>query len=111
MDSDKKQNQRSYTKWMCSSFDCCGQRWIRTTEGISQQIYSLPHLATLVFALTFFVMQKYGLFLKLPSVINHFYRCKCKFPSFVTGSSSGAFHSLLVGVYGEQAVYYRDASA
>ena len=27
-----------------------GQRWIRTTEGISQQIYSLPHLATLVFA-------------------------------------------------------------
>ena len=31
----------------------CGQRWIRTTEGVSQQIYSLPHLATLVFALTF----------------------------------------------------------
>ena len=29
----------------------CGRRWIRTTEGISQQIYSLPHLATLVFAL------------------------------------------------------------
>ena len=29
-----------------------GQRWIRTTEGESQQIYSLPHLATLVFALT-----------------------------------------------------------
>ena len=29
-----------------------GQRWIRTTEGVSQQIYSLPHLATLVFALT-----------------------------------------------------------
>ena len=29
----------------------CGQRWIRTTEGVSQQIYSLPHLATLVFAL------------------------------------------------------------
>ena len=30
----------------------CGRRWIRTTEGINQQIYSLPHLATLVFALT-----------------------------------------------------------
>ena len=30
-----------------------GQRWIRTTEGVSQQIYSLPHLATLVFALPF----------------------------------------------------------
>ena len=29
---------------------CCGRRWIRTTEGINQQIYSLPHLATLVFA-------------------------------------------------------------
>ena len=29
----------------------CGQRWIRTTEGESQQIYSLPHLATLEFAL------------------------------------------------------------
>ena len=28
----------------------CGQGWIRTTEGISQQIYSLPHLATLVLA-------------------------------------------------------------
>ena len=27
-----------------------GRRWIRTTEGIRQQIYSLPHLATLVFA-------------------------------------------------------------
>ncbi len=29
-----------------------GQGWIRTTEGVSQQIYSLPHLATLVLALT-----------------------------------------------------------
>ena len=29
----------------------CGQRWIRTTEGERQQIYSLPHLATLEFAL------------------------------------------------------------
>jgi hypothetical protein len=25
-----------------------GQEWIRTTEGISQQIYSLPRLATSV---------------------------------------------------------------
>ena len=31
-----------------------GRRWIRTTEGINQQIYSLPHLATLVFS-RFFV--------------------------------------------------------
>ena len=27
-----------------------GQRWIRTTVGVRQQIYSLPHLATLVSA-------------------------------------------------------------
>ena len=27
-----------------------GRRWIRTTEGENQQIYSLPHLATLVFS-------------------------------------------------------------
>ena len=26
----------------------CGQRWIWTTVGVSQQIYSLPHLTTLV---------------------------------------------------------------
>ena len=35
-----------------------GQRWIRTTEGVSQQIYSLPHLATLVFALIIFSLRK-----------------------------------------------------
>ena len=29
----------------------CGHRWIRTTEGENQQIYSLPHLATLVLTL------------------------------------------------------------
>ncbi len=38
-----------------------GQRWIRTTEGVSQQIYSLPHLATLVFALFAFAMAKVGI--------------------------------------------------
>ena len=26
----------------------CGERWIRTTVGVRQQIYSLPHVATLV---------------------------------------------------------------
>ena len=41
----------------------CGQRWIRTTEGVSQQIYILPHLATLVFAPT---LQK-----ELFSLLNH----------------------------------------
>ena len=33
---------------------CGGQGWIRTTEGVSQQIYSLPHLATLVLAQQYF---------------------------------------------------------
>ena len=36
----------------------CGQRWIRTTEVERQQIYSLPHLATLEFALTLSPFQK-----------------------------------------------------
>ena len=41
---------------LCRSFQVsvlpvkCGQRWIRTTEVERQQIYSLPHLATLEFA-------------------------------------------------------------
>ena len=33
-------------------FKVSGWRWIRTTEGVSQQIYSLPHLATLVSTLS-----------------------------------------------------------
>ena len=41
----------------------CGQRWIRTTEVERQQIYSLPHLATLVFAqLTFKEQQLLSIF-------------------------------------------------
>ena len=50
----------------------CGQRWIRTTEVERQQIYSLPHLATLVFALFAFeilcfsiAMQRYDYLFKL----------------------------------------------
>ena len=31
-----------------STFDKIGQGWIRTSEGVSQQIYSLPRLATSV---------------------------------------------------------------
>ena len=47
----------------------CGQRWIRTTEVERQQIYSLPHLATLEFAQTpfgsfAFAVQRYDYFLK-----------------------------------------------
>ena len=41
-----------YQGWFAFSFSThCGQRWIRTTEVERQQIYSLPHLATLEFAL------------------------------------------------------------
>ena len=50
----------------------CGQRWIRTTEVERQQIYSLPHLATLVFALFAFeevcfsiAVQRYNYLFKL----------------------------------------------
>ena len=32
-----------------------GRRWIRTTEDVRQQIYSLPHLATLVFSQIYFL--------------------------------------------------------
>ena len=43
-----------YQGWFAFSFSTrCGQRWIRTTEVERQQIYSLPHLATLEFALIF----------------------------------------------------------
>ena len=34
-----------------------GKRWIRTTEGKNQQIYSLPHLATLVSSLWLVVLE------------------------------------------------------
>ena len=43
---------------MVSPYGLCGQGWIRTTEGKNQQIYSLPHLATLVLALTIYKNSK-----------------------------------------------------
>ena len=36
-----------------------GKRWIRTTEGVRQQIYSLPHLATLVSSQYFCLRLRY----------------------------------------------------
>ena len=39
------------SRFAFSFSNTCGQRWIRTTEVERQQIYSLPHLATLEFAL------------------------------------------------------------
>ena len=50
------QKQTASERFLMSSSDVCnpdrfhlsGKRWIRTTEGVRQQIYSLPHLATLV---------------------------------------------------------------
>ena len=50
----------------------CGQRWIRTTEVERQQIYSLPHLATLEFAQTpfgSFASAKVRLFFEKASAI------------------------------------------
>ena len=67
------------------SFFVCGQRWIRTTEGVSQQIYSLPHLATLVFAHSLLIhlplqvrfsiaMQRYCFFLNLQMFWRFFFK-------------------------------------
>ena len=42
---DLYKNKQSVKKKILT--DCCWQRWIRTTEDERQQIYSLPHLATL----------------------------------------------------------------
>ena len=49
-------------------------------------------------------MQRYGLFLKLPSVINHFYRSEGKFLSFIAYAAACAGLCLLHRVDGEQAV-------
>ena len=80
----------------------CGQRWIRTTEGVSQQIYSLPHLATLVFALPALYFKcslkcvaKVRLFFLLAREINHFYCCNCTFIPFISQFPSGAVFCLL----------------
>ena len=61
------------TRSVCFSFR--GQRWIRTTEVERQQIYSLPHLATLEFAQTpfgsfAFAIAKVLLFFEKASVIH-----------------------------------------
>ena len=50
-----------------------GQRWIRTTEGVSQQIYSLPHLATLVFALSPFTLSRIPAFFNCVAKIQLFF--------------------------------------
>ena len=71
-----------------------GQRWIRTTEGVSQQIYSLPHLATLVFAHFFASLSsviisfpesdaKVQLFFQFANKIEHFYCGNSTFVAFV----------------------------
>ena len=55
-------------------FSFRGQRWIRTTEVERQQIYSLPHLATLEFAQTpfgSFASAKVVLFSKIANTIRN----------------------------------------
>ena len=57
-------------------FSFCGQRWIRTTEVERQQIYSLPHLATLEFAQTASLSKgtaKVLLFFEIASVLQLFF--------------------------------------
>ena len=44
-----------FRKALATAHKKSGQRWIRTTVGVRQQIYSLPHLATLVSAQVFAV--------------------------------------------------------
>ena len=79
-----------------------GQRWIRTTEGVSQQIYSLPHLATLVFAHSLLIhfpfslveqvcfsiaMQRYGFFLNL-QMFCEFFSLKARFFLFTSSTDA-----------------------
>ena len=66
-------------------FSFRGQRWIRTTEVERQQIYSLPHLATLEFAQTpfgSFVIAKVRLFFEKASAIHEKVDCAADIYSF-----------------------------
>ena len=79
----------------------CGRRWIRTTEGINQQIYSLPHLATLVFALS--RLQSYEVFFYFTISEQHFLLyavckrasdcCTTSYTQALIGSACHAIHS------------------
>ena len=50
-----------------------GKRWIRTTEGVRQQIYSLPHLATLVTSLVLLLSREEFASLVFPGGIGSFH--------------------------------------
>ena len=66
-------------------FSFRGQRWIRTTEVERQQIYSLPHLATLEFAQTpfgSFASAKVRLFFEKASAIHEKVDCAADISSF-----------------------------
>ena len=72
--------QKKETRSGCFSFR--GQRWIRTTEVERQQIYSLPHLATLEFAQTpfgSFAGAKVQLFFENASTIDEKSRLPCRY--------------------------------
>ena len=53
----------------------CGSRWIRTTEGENQQIYSLPHLAALEYSQYLFQCPFFGASCRIrtndPEITNH----------------------------------------
>ena len=72
----------------------CGRRWIRTTEGINQQIYSLPHLATLVFALL--RAQSYNVFFYFTILRQDFFSQLCNVTcSYLTYKQLPCRHRLL----------------
>ena len=65
-----------YIRFNSSYFIRCGWWWIRTTVGKSQQIYSLPHLATLVTTLfVHFAFSKFWASCRIrtndPEITNH----------------------------------------
>ncbi len=63
------------SKLIASQLKHCGGGWIRTTEGILQQSYSLPHLATLVHPLN--IVSLYNRFcLTVCKITSIFYSCK-----------------------------------
>ena len=85
-----------------------GRRWIRTTEVVRQQIYSLPHLATLVFARiqrTALRLQIYAIILIAQVLPPHF------FSKFFPGKSRRIFPPPMEKMSYENDIFGRCKSA
>ena len=103
--------QLSYFRKLILSVKSSGRRWIRTTEDVRQQIYSLPHLATLVFSQTYFLHFPTALQradggirtpdqlitnqLLWPTELHRHLECKCKNKNFMHQKSSDKICILL----------------